>query len=310
MKKLFIMLLSALSVLVMPINTALATHGVVCSHELEVVRILKEPTCSEGGEEEARCKICGYSCIRSINSLGHWFETTKIISEATCTENGKDEAVCTTCGLTTVREIVFLGHIKGEHLEHIDSTCSVQGYDSYYCERCNTDYKVYIEMPEHSYERISSTEATCTEDGVDEYVCTVCKERDVRTTAFAAHSYVEKESVEVTCETDGRTVSVCTVCKSEDVFIVEAPGHCWDNGTKLKEEGLFEDGIVVYTCLADPSHTTEEVVLSKYSSDNAFHYQIFAIAFSVVFSAGFAAVIRSFDKGRVRRAVKKHTKRI
>ena len=100
---------------------------------------VKEPTCTDIGEQTLTCKDCGETQKKDIPAKGHAYG-----AEATCTE----ASICTVCNA----ELAPKGHTPGEISCTEAQTCTV----------CN---EVLAEAPGHT-----PGEATCTEP----QTCTVC----------------------------------------------------------------------------------------------------------------------------------------
>ena len=77
-----------------------------------------------------------------------------------------------------------------------------------------------------------------------------------------AHNYVEiKDSrIAPTCEQKGSAEYECSICG--DVIGEELPalGHDWDSGTVTKQPTAEAEGLKVYTCRRDSSHTRTEAL--------------------------------------------------
>ena len=111
-----------------PVDGDPESHSGVCAVCGETVtekhtiatRIVKESTCTEPGEAEEYCSVCGYVIDTVEVPAAHKFvpvEGTEI--PATCTENGSREVQCSVCGEKDT-ETIPAAHKPGP-----DATCTV-----------------------------------------------------------------------------------------------------------------------------------------------------------------------------------------
>ena len=72
-----------------------------CAEHQYSVETTKEPTCTEDGEKQFTCTVCGHSTTQTVTALGH--DEKKIEGkDPTCTEDGlTDGKECTVCGTVT-----------------------------------------------------------------------------------------------------------------------------------------------------------------------------------------------------------------
>ena len=88
-------------------------------HSYGEYNIVKNPTCSELGEKEHSCSVCGYTEIIDIPTLNHNYSTKWTIDTfPTCTEEGSKSYHCLDCGnKTDVTVIAPTGH------NYVDGEC-------------------------------------------------------------------------------------------------------------------------------------------------------------------------------------------
>ena len=72
--------------------------------------VTKEPTCTEKGEKEVECTVCGEKDTIEIDALGHDWDEGKVTKEPTETEEGEKTFTCKRegCGATKVEKIAKL----------------------------------------------------------------------------------------------------------------------------------------------------------------------------------------------------------
>ena len=100
------------------------TDPIEDAHVYELVRTMKEPTCSTTGIGKYECAVCGNLCYDIIEKAPHTFdeESAEIVTEPTCTEAGVLTVTCSECGETVEEPIEALGHDWGEEQASEDGT--------------------------------------------------------------------------------------------------------------------------------------------------------------------------------------------
>ncbi len=178
---------------------------------------------------------CGKKNYEDIPVIEHTWGDPKHTA-ATCTEAGYNTITCSSCGrFNTFPAEDALGHSYAE-TEFVDSTCSEKGHRIETCSRCDDSIYTTIEKKDHTYgEEFVSTAPTCTTAGYDTYTCTVCSYEDKRETSQAlGHDYEVTNSKEANCLEDGFIYKTCSRCSSTDTQVINALGHDWDEGEKIK----------------------------------------------------------------------------
>lgn len=95
--------------------------------------VTKEPTCTEKGEKERECSVCGYVETAEIAVIDH--DYTGTVTAPTCTEQGYTTYVCSECGDNYVDDYVA-AHDHDYRLIAEKSKApdyGVAGYDYYEC---------------------------------------------------------------------------------------------------------------------------------------------------------------------------------
>ena len=192
-------------------------------HQWDEGVIQKEATCTEKGEKEHTCEVCGETRTEEINALGHtWAEAYTVEQEPTCTEKGQKSIHCVTCDIVkedSIEEIPATGHTwNEEYTVDVAPTCTETGEKSIHCATCNAikeGSEEEVEPVGHIWndKYTIDKEPTCTEEGVKALHCTACGE--------------EKEDSQV---------------------IIPKTGHDYGDWVVTKEATLTEEGMQVKTC--------------------------------------------------------------
>ena len=201
---------------------------------------------------EATCTLpATCECGETVGTaLGHsWVD-------ATCTA----PKTCSACGET-----------EGKVADHtvvtipaVDPTCTETGKSE--GEKCSVCEKVITKQtviaPLGHTEVIDNAEpAGCETTGLTEGKhCSVCSEVLVAQTVVPAngHTDVIDDAVPAGCETTGLTAGKhCSVCNTVIVAqtVVPATGHDWDDGVVTVSPSCTEEGVKLYTCNNDGTHT-------------------------------------------------------
>lgn len=173
-------------------------------------------TCTEEGEETARCEGCGEIKTRPIAALGHNYGPFwKITVKPTCTEAGVSTRFCTRCGEAETKEIPVLDHVYGDKVV-TEPTCVDKGYTTYVCD-CGASYDDdYVDELGHTFgEWTMITEATCIKNGVEARCCKICAETEERDTAIIPTNHTKGDwevTTPATSYTAGLEVQKCTGC--------------------------------------------------------------------------------------------------
>ncbi len=143
-------------------------------HSYGAFATITEPTCTEDGEEQKTCSVCGDVFRQTIPALGHAYDS--LITEPTCSEKGYTKYICSRCGDTHIHEETApLGHDYHEVVT--PPTCTDVGYSTYTCTRCGDNYVDKITAPvEHDWHWVVDTPATEQTAGVKHEECSVCHE--------------------------------------------------------------------------------------------------------------------------------------
>ncbi|MBR2078784.1 MAG: hypothetical protein IJ962_01105, partial [Clostridia bacterium] len=215
-------------------KNTIADPGSKTDHEMTDFTVIKAATCTEDGEEEAKCFYydkCGYSELVPVDALGHDIPADFVtVTEPTCTEKGLKTKTCTRCPETVAtEEIPALGHdIAAEYTVDVAPTCTTTGKQSKHCSRCDyKDSEEEIPATGHDYKPGEGTTATCTEPGKAVYVCTVCGDSYSEDSVPAlGHDFDYVSDGNATCTADGTKTGKCIRC--------DATSTVADEGSKLE----------------------------------------------------------------------------
>lgn len=159
----------------------------------------------------------------------HTWGDKEVIKAATCTEGGQTQRTCTVCGKKEdPKNTSKLGHdYKDLEEGFVDSTCTQVGKKKQKCSRCNDVREVEVALKDHTWVDIEGgTAATCTDAGTQKQKCSVCDtERTVDVPALD-HSYGDTvRTKNPTCEEAGNDARTCSRCGYVENTPVDALGH-------------------------------------------------------------------------------------
>lgn len=149
-------------------------------------------------------------CIEHIWSEG------VIIKAPTCTQKGEKEFTCTICGETKTEEIEATGHQNTEVRGKQEATCKIDGYSGdVYCKDCNTKMETGIVIAatgRHTWDNGKVTKApTCTQKGKKRFTCTICGEKKTEELETTVHIY-KTAITKATTARNGSVEEKCSGC--------------------------------------------------------------------------------------------------
>ena len=262
-------------------------HNVICKcgrekqaeHDIEILNVIKTPTCTKKGSQEEHCKICDYTFTRELPMLDHSYTgdykwnnySDKPKTHSQLCVNG-----CNEYGNETECEF--------EITDTTASSCTDQGSTTYTCKVCKNSYTVYAQILGHNFTEFEAKTATCTEDGNKAYKqCTVCnlyfaenagedsEDGKKDTTSFVISKLGHKmeltsAQVDPTCTATGtKAVYTCANgcgCESGGEEI-PALGHIWTVSYSFAEDG--SSCTATRVCGRDESHV--ETATAKITSE-------------------------------------------
>ena len=157
---------------------AKCTTGFVFSvvHSYKNWTVTIEPTCTEFGEEVAKCECCNIIRTRSISPLGH---TAGAFSTET-DEDGYLYSLCERCGEVVERRLADFNADDHVHFPADswmlmgDNTCKVGTY-ALRCKKCaKTLYEKKSLVCTHTPGTIERKNDTCEDDGYLRVICKTC----------------------------------------------------------------------------------------------------------------------------------------
>lgn len=159
----------------------------------------------------------------------HTWGDKEVIKAATCTEGGQTQRTCTVCGKKEdPKNTSKLGHdYKDLEEGFVDSTCTQVGKKKQKCSRCNDVREVEVALKEHTWVNIEGgTAATCTDAGTQKQKCSVCDTERTVEVAALDHSYGDTvRTKNPTCEEAGNDARTCSRCGYVENTTVDALGH-------------------------------------------------------------------------------------
>ena len=155
---------------------------------------IKEPTCTEAGESQRTCKVCGAKeDPKTIKALGHaWADDETGAVAPTCTDKGSKNQHCTRCDAKQTVDVPALGHDwVDDETGGVAPTCTEAGSKNQHCSRCDATQQG-IEVPALGHEygdwvMVEGKEPTCDKAGLEKHVCTRCGAEETREAAALGH---------------------------------------------------------------------------------------------------------------------------
>ena len=261
-------------------NEALTVTFTYCGHVFESV--VTQPTCTEAGQVENTCTVCGAVETETLEALGHDVVTFSGYP-ATCMWGGwSDGSYCRRCDktLTQQERLPATGKHTPRTVAAKAAACSAAGLSAYtVCSVCGLVLQVPEVIPPTGHNYVNGvcsicgaklpssigggsgqgcsftmkvTKApSCTEKGELTYTCTV-HEGESFTEEIPALEHVKsvtKVANDATCTEAGNTAEItCALCGAilQASETIEATGHKWE---KLEREATCtREGYTVEEC--------------------------------------------------------------
>ena len=251
-----------------PVEVVNAEFQVECNHT-NLEKNTVEATCTEPGKIETVCNECGeVVSTEAIAALGHDFGDYIVTKAPTCTEAGEETAKCSRCEATDTKELAALGHDFGEYVVTKEATCTEAGEKTAICTRCGeVGEKEAIAALGHDFgEYVVTKEATCTEPGEETATCTRCGEVVTKAIPAIGHDVKEWEVEKEPTETEkGVKKGKCSICGeeiTEEIPKLEETEKETEEETKETEEDTkkTEDSNVEIQTTADNSQNVTEQI--------------------------------------------------
>ena len=132
------------------------------------------------------------------NGKNHSWYISRVVKEPTCTEEGIDEYKCKNCGATKNVTVKANGHRYGYTPEYIAGSCTTDSKFIYRCLYCDyVDVSSVFPAEGHKWEKIGVVkEATCTANGVYQYQCRECRSIKNDTVSATGHSTIHLDRID------------------------------------------------------------------------------------------------------------------
>ncbi len=206
-------------------------------HKVDKWTVTKGATCTENGEEEGVCGICGKTVTRETEMVEHSFGEWAVTIPATCTEKGVETSTCAVCGKARTREIDALGHDFGEWTVVKEAACTEKGTEERVCSRCDEKETRETDMIDHNIEWKVTKEATCTEAGEKTGTCSACGKTEKEEIPALGHDWSEWKTVdEATTEKEGSEERECSRCGEKETRVTDKLEPAPDNENKPADE--------------------------------------------------------------------------
>ena len=205
-------------------NSKTTSVTIACGHATQLSEITKYPTCTEAGNENIICTVCGQVVgSHTIAATGHTAGDWEVKTPATCTEAGEEIQKCTVCGTeVNSREIPATGHTVTDWTVTNEPTCTEEGEQTGVCDVCgNTVTEAVAALGHDVAEWEVTKEATCTEAGSRTGVCARCEETVTEEIPALGHDFGEWVVVKEATETEeGSRERVCSVCGEKETEVI------------------------------------------------------------------------------------------
>ena len=205
-------------------NSKTTSVTIACGHATQLSEITNYPTCTEAGNENTICTVCGEIVgSHTIPATGHTAGDWEVKTPATCTEAGEEIQKCTVCDAeVNSREIAALGHDVSEWTVTDEPTCTEEGEQTGVCDVCgNTVTEAVAALGHDVAEWEVTKEATCTEAGSRTGVCARCEETVTEEIPALGHDFGEWVVVKEATETEeGSRERVCSVCGEKETEVI------------------------------------------------------------------------------------------
>ena len=244
------------------------------AHSAELVKTLKEATCTEPGTGMYACEYCqadlGYKSI----APAHSWELVETLTEADCGNDGKIKVRCTVdgCGAEEEQTVPATGEHEFKTVSR-DATCTSPAMAGKVCAVCDAvDGKMTaVEGSKplgHDPKLDTSVEgykaATCTEAGEGTFVCSRegCDYSEIRVIDVTPHKWDDGTWTDAGCENAAGIKYICSECDSVKVETVEgelaAPATGHNYVEKVIEPTCSTEGVTLMVCSnCDDSYEVE-----------------------------------------------------
>ena len=135
-----------------PVTVHCAAACVGDAHTYTDFVIIAEPTCTEPGESQAECIICGDIKSTILPAGNHEWDDGVQDADPTCTEPGNIHYTCKKCPATKDEPIAALGHdFKPTGKTIREPSCYLPGAEEAQCQRCPATDEIPIDPTGHTF---------------------------------------------------------------------------------------------------------------------------------------------------------------
>ena len=217
-----------------------------------------EATCETDGYTEEKCSNCDYYTKTIIPKKGHTPSSEwTVIKQPTCSEAGEQVRYCTTCNKVVERKTIDkLAHTPAdEWIITKQPTCAESGEQVRYCTICGNvaEKQEITKLPHTPSDWIIDKEAAPGIAGSMHTECTVCHER-LETATIPALARIDISEADATLSTsiyeyDGGYMKPGVVVKLNDTLLVAGKDYTvsYINNKKVGTATVIVNGIVQYT---------------------------------------------------------------
>lgn len=240
-----------------------------CSHALGEETVAKEPTCSEYGEKQSICTICGNVALtQQIERLPHTPGEWEVTKEPDgCKKDGERVRYCEVCHAIVEKETIKAAdHTPGEWVVLREPEgCGTSGERVKYCQVCDgVVEREVLKAAEHSYGAwVVTKQGNCKTPTQMERKCAVCDHVE-QETKFEDHDWSDEGVVrqESTCAKQGVRVHTCPGCKQEKGELLPLAEHQYGEWVRQTEPTCSYNGFMYRNCKVCKT-AVEEKTLEK-----------------------------------------------
>ena len=224
------------------------------NHQLENVVVTKEATCTEDGEQQGVCTVCGNTVTQAIPKTGHTNTLVETLNNIADDGHNYEVYSCSVCAEETIKPI----HVDWMEQYYtsetiMEPTCVVNGVRRDTCSLCNeTRLESIAANGAHDWYETARTQPSCTAVGKINYACHNCDRTKTENIEKLGHDYVldEEQSQLPTCTADGYEIRKCSRCNMTSRNAVNATGHTPDELSYVieREPNCTEEGITTALC--------------------------------------------------------------
>ena len=238
-------------------------------HELTYEQIVKEASCTENGQIDVMCDICGRRVsTKKLEPLGHEFGGYILINAPSANKNGIEARSCVVCMKKEYREVVC-SHKETNSLTITEATCTKNGKKNLVCIDCDTILESNVVEPHgHSfgdYTILYSPSAN--KNGMKIRSCTKCLQQE-KCEIVCKHEKTKENVTDPTCNNKGLKIISCSACKTIlEKKTLEKLNHSYGSWFYEKEATPLDKGTRYKQCLYCGKTLSEDYEFSAPGED-------------------------------------------